>query len=355
VEAAVEAQPIGGTALGKFSLRNVKEPEELFSAGRSRGGAGSLSSVRQDILVLFSTLRSTLYCRSAGVCSRLRMTGFHATIARLAVSRTRAPKGGDMGRLEGKVALVSGGARGQGEAIARLFSAEGARVVIGDILDDLGARVAWEIGAAARYRRLDVTRADDWAAAVVEASETFGKLDVLVNNAGILSRAPLERLRLDEYMRTIQVNQIGCLLGIQAAIPALKAAGGGSIVNTSSTAGLQGFPELGAYVSSKWAVRGLTKVAALELGAYRIRVNSIHPGAIATPMIDPTGALVTQKDHPYANVPLGRVGEPLDVARLALFLASDESSFCTGAEFIIDGGATTGARASIHLLPPSSS
>ncbi|MBM4266162.1 MAG: glucose 1-dehydrogenase [Deltaproteobacteria bacterium] len=250
-----------------------------------------------------------------------------------------------MGRLDGKAALISGAARGQGAAIARLFATEGARVVLGDVLDDLGSEVAREIGATARYRRLDVTREDDWAAAVAEVTSAFGRLDVLVNNAGILTYAPLERLALDEYRRTIEVNQVGCLLGIQAAIPALKAAGGGSIVNTSSTAGMQGVPRLGAYVSSKWAVRGLTKVAALELGQYGIRVNSVHPGAIATPMIDPAGTLATSKDHPWATVPLERVGLPVDVARLMVFLASDESSFCTGSEFVIDGGATAGIRA----------
>ena len=248
-----------------------------------------------------------------------------------------------MGKLDGKVALISGAARGQGEAIARLFGKEGARLVLGDVRDDLGARVAAEIGDAARYVSLDVTHPDAWADAVREAESAFGRLDILVNNAGILTFAPLDALELEEYMRTIQVNQVGCLLGMQAALPLLKVRGG-SIINTSSVAGLQGIAGLTAYSSSKWAVRGLTRTAALELGEHGIRVNSIHPGAIDTPMLNHGQPLPTGPDSPYANVPLRRVGTPEDAAQLVLFLASDDSSFCTGAEFTIDGGGLAGLR-----------
>lgn len=248
-----------------------------------------------------------------------------------------------MGKLDGKVALITGAARGQGEAIARLFVAEGARVVLGDLLDDLGQAVAADLGDAAHYTHLDVTQPESWAGVVTHTQDAFGRLDVLVNNAGILTYAPIESVSLDEYMRTIQVNQVGCLLGMQAAIPLLKVRGG-SIVNTSSVAGLQGVPFLGAYSSSKWAVRGLTRTAALELGEHGIRVNSIHPGAIDTPMIDPTGDAPKGPDSGYAQVPLRRIGTPDDAANLVLFLASDESSFCTGAEFTIDGGGLAGLR-----------
>jgi 3alpha(or 20beta)-hydroxysteroid dehydrogenase len=248
-----------------------------------------------------------------------------------------------MGKLEGKVALVSGAGRGQGEAIARQFVAEGGRVVLGDIRDDLGQSVARDLGSNALYRSLDVTRAADWAEAVSTTEQAFGRLDILVNNAGILTRAPIESLTLDDYMRTIQVNQVGCLLGMQAALPLLKLRGG-VIVNTSSVAGMQGVAGMAAYTSSKWAIRGLTRTAALEFGAWNIRVNSIHPGAIDTPMLDPSGAVTHGPDSPYAKVPLRRIGRPEEVARLVLFLASDDSAFCTGSEFTIDGGGLAGLR-----------
>lgn len=249
-----------------------------------------------------------------------------------------------MGTLDNKVALISGASRGQGEAEARLFAREGASVVLADILDDEGARVAASIedtGGRATYVHLDVTSEAEWARAVQTAQATYGSLSTLINNAGILYSASLEEMPLDEYMRVIQVNQVGVLLGIQAAIPALKAAGGGSIVNTSSTAGLEGYPGMAAYVSSKWAVRGLTKVAALELGPYGIRVNSVHPGPIDTPMINPTGADMAATGL-TESVPLRRVGDAEEVDALMLFLASDASSYCSGGEFKVDGGLTAG-------------
>jgi 3alpha(or 20beta)-hydroxysteroid dehydrogenase len=245
-----------------------------------------------------------------------------------------------MDRLAGKVALISGAARGQGAAEARLFAAEGARVLLGDLLDAPGAALAAELGTSAAYLHLDVTREDDWRRAVETARRRFGRLDVLVNNAGVLRPGTIETLPLADFEAVVRVNQIGCFLGMQAAIPALRESGGGSIVNVSSIAGMRGRPGLVAYVASKWAIRGMTKTAALELGRDGIRVNAILPGAIDTPMIGgPDFSAVDRATH-FAKLPVARIGEPADVARLALFLASDESAYCTGAEFVIDGGAT---------------
>jgi 3alpha(or 20beta)-hydroxysteroid dehydrogenase len=251
-----------------------------------------------------------------------------------------------VGRLEGKVAIISGAARGQGEAQARLFAAEGASVLLGDVLDDVGTCVADEIGPAARYRRLDVTDADDWDAAVDLAVDEFGHLDVLVNNAGILLSHPLEDHPLDDYLKIVQVNQVGCFLGMRAVVRAMRAAGGGSIVNTSSVAGLIGSHGLLAYSASKWAIRGMTKVAALELGPDGIRVNSIHPGGVDTPMVRRPEDGDRDLDAGFAHLPLGRVGLPEEVAFMALFLASDESGYSTGSEFVLDGGSTAGLHRS---------
>jgi len=248
------------------------------------------------------------------------------------------------GRLAGKVALVTGAARGQGEAEARLFVAEGARVVLGDVLDEAGKRVAESLGEAAHYFHHDVTQEQDWSAAVAAAVGRFGRLDVLVNNAGILHVAPIAQLELAAYMRVVQVNQVGCLLGMKHAIPAMAQAGGGSIVNISSTAGLEGQPGIVAYVSTKWAIRGMTKSAAIECGPLGIRVNSIHPGGIDTDMGrgETEGFEQVDTGAVYRKLPLARIGRPEEVARLALFLASDESSYCTGGEYTVDGGWMTG-------------
>jgi 3alpha(or 20beta)-hydroxysteroid dehydrogenase len=247
-----------------------------------------------------------------------------------------------MGKLDGKVALISGAARGQGEAEARLFAAEGAKVVLGDVLDDLGEQVAKDIGDDAIYQHLDVTDQEDWAAAVKTATVEFGRLDVLVNNAGILKVALTESMPLDDYMAIVNVNQVGCFLGMQAAIPALRAAGKGSIINTSSTNGLIGLPGLGAYTASKFAVRGMTKCAAMEVGRDGIRVNSVHPGGIDTEMVRLPEFGNVDQDKAYAWQPIPRIGQPEEVAKLMVFLASDDSLFCTGAEFVIDGGFTCG-------------
>jgi len=246
-----------------------------------------------------------------------------------------------MGRLDGKVALITGAARGIGAAEATRFVAEGARVVVGDVLTEEAAALAERLGANALAADLDVTDPTAWRAAVALATARFGSVDVLVNNAGILRVGPIETMASDDFRAVLEVNLVGTFLGIQAVIPAMRAAGGGSIVNTSSTAGFLGYEGLGAYTASKFGVRGLTKVAALELGRSGIRVNSIHPGGTDTPMVhspsfslDPTTA--------FAGQPIDRIGRPEEIAALALFLASDESSYCTGAEFLADGGALSG-------------
>jgi 3alpha(or 20beta)-hydroxysteroid dehydrogenase len=239
-----------------------------------------------------------------------------------------------MGRVDGKVALISGGARGMGASHARLLVTEGAKVVIGDILDDEGKAVADELGEAARYVHLDVTQPDQWQAAVSTAVQDFGKLNVLVNNAGIVNLGPLKTFDLTKWKQIIDVNLTGTFLGMQAAVEPLTAAGGGSIINISSIEGLRGAPFVHGYVASKWAVRGLTKSAALELAAQKIRVNSVHPGFIRTPM-------TKHLPDDMVKIPLGRPAESAEVSTFVLFLASDESSYATGSEFVVDGGLVT--------------
>ena len=249
-----------------------------------------------------------------------------------------------MGRLAGKVALISGGARGQGEAEARLFCAEGAKVVIADVLDESGRKVAAEIGESARYVHLDVTREADWARVVAETRAAFGHLDVLVNNAGIVRTGYLETHSLADYMAVVNVNQVGVFLGMRAVIGAMKEAGGGSIINISSNAGLEGVEGVIGYAASKWAVRGMTKSAALELGQYGIRVNSVHPGGVDTPMLGGNELGHMLATNPFAGQPIPRIAQPEEIARLVLFLASDESSYSTGSEFTADGGRMAGHR-----------
>jgi 3alpha(or 20beta)-hydroxysteroid dehydrogenase len=214
---------------------------------------------------------------------------------------------------------------------ARALAAEGAKVVIGDVLDDEGKAAADEIGDAARYVHLDVTQAEDWDAAVATAVSDFGKLNVLVNNAGIVALGQIGKFDMEKWQKVIDVNLTGVFLGMQASVEAMKEAGGGSIINVSSIEGLRGAVMVHPYVASKWAVRGLTKSAALELGSHQIRVNSIHPGFIRTPMT---------KHFPdnMLTIPLGRPGQPDEVATFVVFLASDESRYATGAEFVMDGG-----------------
>jgi 3alpha(or 20beta)-hydroxysteroid dehydrogenase len=243
-----------------------------------------------------------------------------------------------MGKLDGRVVLVTGAARGQGEQEARLFRAEGAEVVVADVLDDRGEALAKEIGAL--YVHLDVSREAGWAAAVTAAKDAYGRVDGLVNNAGILRFNALVDTPLDEFMRVVQVNQVGVFLGLTALAPEIEAAGGGTIVNTASYTGLTGMAYVGAYAATKHAIVGLTRVAALELARKGIRVNAVCPGAIDTAMSDPgDGASAESIDRLYRKrVPLGRIGRPEEVARLALFLSCDDSSYITGQPFVIDGG-----------------
>ena len=241
-----------------------------------------------------------------------------------------------------KVALVSGAARGQGEAEARLLVAEGANVVIGDVLDEQGRAVAADIGPSARYTHLDVRRLEDWLAAVAFAVDTFGRLDVLINNAGIVKVGSVADMPVEDYMAVFEVNQLGCFLGMKAAIPALRAAGGGSIINVSSVGGLRGRAGTAAYAATKFAIRGMTKCAAIEVGHDGIRVNSVHPGSIDTEMTRGPEFADVDRDAYHAALPIPRIGTADDVAGVVLFLASDESRYCTGAEFVVDGGQTAG-------------
>ncbi|MFD5466755.1 glucose 1-dehydrogenase [Kitasatospora sp. NPDC127059] len=241
-----------------------------------------------------------------------------------------------MGRLDGRTAIVTGAARGIGAAVARQFVEQGASVTVADVLREEGEALARALGARARFVRLDVTRTDHWSAAVTETEDTFGPVSVLVNNAGILDLGSIEEQSPESFRRVLDVNLYGQWLGIHTVVPSLRRAGGGVVVNISSTAGLMGYANLGAYVASKWGVRGLTKTAALELAADGVRVCSVHPGPISTPMT------AGMDDSLVAGQPLARFGRPEEVAAMTLFLAAD-ATYSTGSEFVIDGGATTGS------------
>ena len=242
-----------------------------------------------------------------------------------------------MDRLKGKVILISGGARGQGAAEARLFVAEGARVVIGDVLEPEGSRLASELGDAAAFVRQDVTLEGDWETAV-SAARTFGGLHGLVNNAGIYQPRTLMETDTELFERHVRVNQLGCFLGMKAVVPLMEQSGGGAIVNISSVAGLRGSPGAIAYSATKWALRGMTKAAAADLAPRKIRVNSVHPGPIDTEMLNVRTP--EQNRERLQLVPMKRMGTAEEVAALVLFLLSDESGYITGAEVAIDGGAT---------------
>ncbi|MBF6168796.1 glucose 1-dehydrogenase [Streptomyces gardneri] len=245
--------------------------------------------------------------------------------------------------LSGKVALITGAARGQGAAEARLFVERGARVVITDVLEAEGTELSEFLGGAARFVRHDVSSGDDWNAAVSAAISAYGKLDVLVNNAAVYTAGPLTETSPEELERILRVNLVGPFRGIHATVGPMTRAGGGSIVNISSQAGLEGLMGHSAYGSSKWGLRGLTKTAALELGPAGIRVNSVHPGPIATPMVP----YLTTGPGSFPALPLQRTGTPEEVAELVAFLASDASAYITGAEVTIDGGLAAG-----KFLPP---
>ena len=248
-----------------------------------------------------------------------------------------------MNRLLNKVAIVTGGARGMGAQTCRLFVQEGARVVITDVLEAEGEALARELGDAARFRKLDVSDESLWASLVAETVEEFGRVDVLVNNAAVLAFGSITELSKAAFERVVAINLVGTFLGIRAVAPVMKQQGAGSIVNISSVDGLRGVNALAAYVSSKWGVRGLTKAAALELGHHGVRVNSIHPGGVNTVMSNPTGAPLEEVNKGYRHVPAQRVGDPDEVARATLFLASDEASYCHGSELAVDGGMSAGS------------
>jgi 3alpha(or 20beta)-hydroxysteroid dehydrogenase len=254
------------------------------------------------------------------------------------------------GRLTGKVAIITGAARGQGAAEARRFASVGASVVITDVLDTDLKTVAAEIGSAALAVTHGVSSESDWAAVVQATTETFGGVDILINNAAIYWTRPLLEEKAADCERLLRVNLIGPMLGIQAVAPAMTKRGGGSIVNIASFAGTQGIYGHGSYGMSKWAMRGLSKVAAIELGMQGIRVNTVLPGSIDTAMLP-----VAREEwgSRFASVPLGRVGTVEEVAEAVLFLASDESSYLTGAELHVDGGITSGRRPEALINPPA--
>jgi 3alpha(or 20beta)-hydroxysteroid dehydrogenase len=248
-----------------------------------------------------------------------------------------------MGKLEGRVVIVTGAARGQGEQEARLFAAEGAKVAVADVLDEQGEALAKELGAL--YVHLDVGEEADWGAAVGAVKEAYGRIDGLVNNAGILRFNSLVDTPLEEFMQVVRVNQVGCFLGIKTVASAME--DGGTIVNTASYTAVTGMAAVGTYTATKHAILGLTRVAALELASRRIRVNAVCPGAVDTAMSNPARLdpdadpeeMTRALDELYRKlVPLGRIGRADEVARLALFLTSDDSSYITGQPFVIDGG-----------------
>ena len=243
-----------------------------------------------------------------------------------------------MGRLSGKVAIITGAARGMGEATARLFASEGAKVALGDVIIEQGEAVAKDIGDAAFFQKLDVTDDDNWKSFIQAVLDKFGTIDVLVNNAGLVHFTPIEHFNPADADKILGVNTIGPMLGAKHVSPVMKAAGKGSIVNISSVDGLRGCNGLTLYTASKWALRGLTKSLAYELGTSGIRVNSVHPGGVDTPMGNARNLPAEQLNMAFRRVPLQRIGQPEEIANASLFLATDEASYISGAELAVDGG-----------------
>jgi len=246
------------------------------------------------------------------------------------------------GKLEGRVAIVTGAARGQGEATARLFAAEGAHVIVADLLEAEGKSVTSSIGARATYQTLDVSNEASWTAVGDFVTARFGKADILVNNAGIVYPVGILDLTKDAFERVLGINLIGAWLGIKTLAPGMVAAGKGSIVNICSTSGLWGMNGLTPYSASKWALRGLTKTAAMELGHKGVRVNAVFPGGVNTPMGNVTNEPPSELNKYYQGQPIQRIGEPAEIARVNLFLASDDAAYLCGAEIAVDGGMTLG-------------
>ncbi len=254
-----------------------------------------------------------------------------------------------MARLDGKLALVTGAARGLGAVIGRGLHAAGAQVVLADVRDEEGHALVSALGARAHYVHLDVASETEWRAALA-AAERFGggPVTVLINNAGIYRTGPTTEQSVEEYLQIIRINQLGTFLGMRCCVPGMRAAGGGSIVNIASTAGIEGVPLALAYTASKHAVVGMTKAAALEFGPAKIRVNVVCPGAMLTPLLAESFNVPVQVlgAAPFPNSPLGRMGDPAEIAPTVVFLAGDDSSYTTGSEFVVDGGITAGVMMS---------
>lgn len=255
-----------------------------------------------------------------------------------------------MTRLAGRVALVTGAARGLGASIVRQLHAEGAQVVLADVRDEEGRALAAALGARAHYVRLDVGSESEWLEAVARARALCGgPVQVLVNNAGIYRVRPTLEVSVDEYLQIIRINQLGTFLGMRTCFAGMRDAGGGSIVNIASTAGIEGVPLALAYTASKHAVVGMTKAAAIEFGPARVRVNVVCPGAMLTPLLEESfnTSVKALQAAPFTNSPLGRMADPAEIAPTVVFLASDASSYTTGSEFVVDGGITAGV-----VIPP---
>lgn len=253
-----------------------------------------------------------------------------------------------MTRLKNKVAIITGGARGMGESTARLFAAEGAKVVVADLLESEGQALANELGEQGLFVRHDVTDEASWQALIEQADSEFGTIDILINNAGIVLFKRILDTTKEEYERVLNVNLVGSFLGVRMVGEYMIEKGNGSIINISSVDGLSASNSRGAYASSKWGVRGLTQVAAMEFGPHGVRVNSIHPGGINTVMSNPTHQTTDEMNQLFHDVPMQRIGEPEEVSYASLFLASDESRYITGEEIKVDGGMIIG-RYTPHL------